>query len=89
MHVHVAIDNTPALVLASVGMPNTDPPALTALTADQLAAALGVHVESVRRWSRDRRIPYFHVGGSEREYRRYDLVAVREALQKPVDEVPA
>lgn len=50
------------------------------LTPEQLAERLNLHPETVRRLSRENKIPYFLVGGSYR----YDWIEVRAALQKGV-----
>lgn len=61
-------------------MPNTAPDGPALLTADELAAHLRVHVETVRRWRREGRIPSLGSGKSQR----YELAAVKAALASPV-----
>jgi excisionase family DNA binding protein len=63
-------------------MPNTTPVEPTLLTAEELAAVLRVHVETVRRWSREKKIPSLSVGKD----RRYDLAEVKAAISSPVTE---
>lgn len=61
-------------------MSTPTPEPAPALTASQLADALGVGLEQVNRLARDRRIPFINVGTGVREDRRYDLDAVKAAL---------
>jgi excisionase family DNA binding protein len=63
-------------------MSNTTPAEPTLLTADELATHLRVHVETVRRWSREGKIPSLS-GGKDR---RYDLADVKAALAAPTTE---
>jgi excisionase family DNA binding protein len=52
------------------------------LKAKELAEALGVNPETVRRWARAKKIPFVQVGNS----RRYNLAAVIEANTKNLQE---
>lgn len=63
-------------------MSNTPPAEPTLLTADELATHLRVHIETVRRWAREGKIPSLS-GGKDR---RYDLDAVKAALAAPTGE---
>jgi excisionase family DNA binding protein len=63
-------------------MSNTTPAEPTLLTADELAVHLRVHIETVRRWAREGKIPSFSAGKD----RRYDLADVKAALASPATE---
>lgn len=58
-------------------MPNTD----DLMTAEQVAALIPVHPETVRRWSREGKIPVVRLPSGRKRYRRVDV----EALLAPVD----
>ena len=53
-------------------MPNTDSPN-GLLTASQVANRLGVHVESVRRWTRDGKLAAVHLPSGRYRYRVEDV----------------
>lgn len=63
-------------------MADDDSPQPTLLTGDELAEQLRINSEQVARLARSRRIPYINVGTGVREDRRYDLTAVKAALER-------
>lgn len=51
------------------------------LKAKELAKALNVNVETVRRWTRAKTVPYVEIGKSKR----YSLSKVMAALESPAE----
>ena len=51
------------------------------VTATEVAIKFGVHVETVRRWVREGRIPYYMPAPKTL---RFDLESIEKALSKPI-----